>query len=93
MISQMEKGTRGASAASLLRLSAVLGCSVEQLLQKDHGMPKPLTDFLDMVKDEDTVTQEEIETLRAVTLPGRRITKMAYAHLLDAIRKSERMHS
>lgn len=93
MISQLEKGEKSTSIASLLRLSDALGCSIEQLLDDDQKLPEALTEFLDKVKSEEIISQHEIDTLRVVRIPGYRLTWRAYAHILDAVRRAERLHS
>lgn len=92
MISQLEHGTKGTSIASAVRLAQALGCSLEQLLGDDHGMPEPLAEFLARLAPPD-ITEREIQVLRAIRIPGHRITARAYNNLYDAVRNSEKMHS
>jgi transcriptional regulator with XRE-family HTH domain len=95
MISQLANRGKGASVASLLRLAKALGCSVEQLMTEDprHRPPAPELDRYLTQHAPDSITDEEIAILRAVTFPGRRITVNSYVLIYAAIQASEVMHS
>jgi transcriptional regulator with XRE-family HTH domain len=90
MISLLESGEKNPSHETLQRLSRVLGCTIEQLNTRPGEYPKPLSDFLATIAPDD-IRDDEIEVLRLLRLPGRRITARAYNNLLDAIRNSEKI--
>lgn len=90
MISQLETGKKAASHATLVRLCKALGCSIDQLSTYPGDYSKPLSDFLSTIAPDD-IKDDEIEVLRLLRLPGRRLTARAYNNLLDALRNSEKI--
>lgn len=91
MVSQLESGTKTTSLASTVRIAKVLGCKVDDLLEEPSGVPEALQDFLRMTPH--TPSPQEIAALRAIRIPGYRLTAIAYGDIYNAMRNSERMHS
>lgn len=90
-VSMVENGDE-ASVAVYRAFAAACGVPLAELFKViDPNLPQPLVRFLESAEaDGEKLTDEEIDYLRWVTIPGRVMTSRAYGHALEMFRASRK---
>lgn len=88
-VKMIETGKRNPRLGTLRALAKAMGIRMEEMLGGESGgIPQALVDFLEtpMAKG---ITDDEVELLQVMSIPGRRATAESYYNLLQATRTSE----